>query len=264
MMSVTVGRALLSRARLLLMVVAVLAAWEVAGRLLALPIPPPSRFVGGALDFVQTSLYQESLLATVRRSLVGFAVACTLAVPLGLLSGVVPQVEWLLSWVLGLFRPISPLAWIPMAIIWFGFTETAGIFIVALTVFFPVALNSIAAIRTVPPVYVEGARLLGANRMMLVGEVLWPAILPDIITGMRIGLVVAFSVIVAAELIISASVQLGLGYLLYYNTLLFFRLDNIITLAVTLGILGSLINEVFVRLQQWITPWTRGVREAAW
>jgi NitT/TauT family transport system permease protein len=138
-----------------------------------------------------------------------------------------------------IFRPISPLAWIPIAILWFGVGDLAAIFLIFLGCFFPLVLTAINAVQSVPAVYVSAGRNFGLRRTGLVYRVLYPAVIPQLITGLRITLGVAWLVVVAAEMI---AVSSGLGFLIVDARNAGNRYDLVVAGMVVIGIIGLLLD----------------------
>lgn len=183
-----------------------LVAWHVVAASLASPYIPKPYAVARALvaafvkkDFLGFTISQH-IVSSLLRILQGFSLAVALAVPLGLASGWVRWVEGFAGPVIELVRPIPPLAWIPFAIYFFGDPFDA-VFIVFLAAFFPVFLSTAAGVKAVDPILIDAARTLGARRLPLFTKVVVPAALSHIVTGMRIGLGIAWMSIVAAEMV---------------------------------------------------------------
>lgn len=181
-------------------------AWHLLATRLHSPyLPQPGAVVQALLavlvekDFLGYTLGQH-LAASLLRILYGFTLAVAVAVPLGLMSGWYPTLAALTEPIIEILRPIPPLAWIPFAIYFFG-NPFDAIFLVVLATFFPVFLNTQAGVRAINPVWVDAARTLGARGWQLFTKVIIPAALGSIMTGMRIGLGIAWMSIVAAEMV---------------------------------------------------------------
>jgi ABC-type nitrate/sulfonate/bicarbonate transport system permease component len=152
---------------------------------------------------------------------------------------------------LNILRPIPPLAWIPLAILWFGLGENSVVFITLISAFFAILLNTIAGVRGVDKSLVRAALSLGASRRVLILRVILPATLPSLFTGFRIALGVSWMSIVAAELIASSS---GLGFMIsYYRELL--RSDLILVGMLSIGVIGFLMDRGLLWLEQRLLPW---------
>jgi len=187
-------------------VILFIVAWHLVAVALATPYIPKPYAVARALvrafverDFIGFTI-GEHIFSSLLRIGEGFGLAVVLAVPLGLASGWVSWVEAFTSPVIELIRPIPPLAWIPFAIYFFG-DPFDTVFIVLLAAFFPIFLNTVAGVKAVDPILIDAARTLGARRRQLFLKVVAPAALSHIVTGMRIGLGIAWMSIVAAEMV---------------------------------------------------------------
>lgn len=153
--------------------------------------------------------------------------------------------------------PHSPLAWIPLSILWFGIGDTQNQFIIFLGIFFPILLNTITGVRGVEPNLVRAARCLGASEWAILSRVVLRAALPQIITGIRIGLGVGWMALVAAELVGASS---GLGFLINdARTIL--RTDYIIVGMATIGIVGLLIDAAIREVMRRVLPWSRAMQQ---
>jgi ABC-type nitrate/sulfonate/bicarbonate transport system permease component len=179
---------------------------------------------------------------SVFRVVAAWLLAAVVAVPLGFAMGRWRRIERLLDPVVELFRPISPLAWIPLAILWFGIDEGGKIFVVFIGTFFPILLNTIAGVKSVDPVLVHAGRILGCNNhASLFRKVVFPAALPQVIVGLRISFGTGWAAIIAAELVAARS---GLGYLIS-NGMEVLRSDFVLVGMVSIGVLGVLFDSVF-------------------
>lgn len=179
---------------------------------------------------------------SVSRVLAAWSLAALVAVPLGFAMGRWQRLERVLDPVVELFRPISPLAWIPLAILWFGIDEGGKIFVIFIGTFFPILLNTIAGAKSIDPVLINAGRILGcADDASLFRKVVLPASLPHVIVGLRISFGTGWAAIIAAELVAARS---GLGYLIS-NGMEVLRSDFVLVGMVTIGVLGVLFDAVF-------------------
>ncbi|HJY08214.1 MAG TPA: ABC transporter permease, partial [Bryobacteraceae bacterium] len=174
-------------------------------------LPSPVEVVGGIGDLVRHGLLLKYVVASLFRVTWGYALAVILAIPLGLAIGWSRRAEMALNPVIQILRPISPLAWIPIAILWFGVGDLAAIFLIFLGCFLPLLLTAINAVQSIPAVYINAGRNFGLGSVDLVYRVLYPAVIPQLIVGLRITLGIAWLVVVAAEMI---AVNSGLGFLI--------------------------------------------------
>ena len=155
---------------------------------------------------------------------------------------------------LQVLRPIPPIAYIPLAILWFGLGNPPAFFLISLGAFFPVLMNTIAGVRQVDNIYLRAARNLGASRTTLFVSVILPAATPMILTGMRVGVGVAFICVIVAEMI---AVNNGLGFRIL-EAREFFWSDKIIAGMLTIGLLGLVIDTGMDRLNRHLLRWHRG------
>jgi NitT/TauT family transport system permease protein len=194
-------------------------------------------------------------LGSLYRVLVGFAVGAGLALPIGLAMGASRIVYTWLNPLFQLLRPIPPIAFIPLSILWFGLGNPPAIFLIALGAFFPVLMNTIAGVRQVDGIYLRAARNLGANGGTMFLRVILPAAVPYILTGMRIGIGTAFIVVIVSEMI---AVNNGLGFRIL-EAREYFWSDKIIAGMITIGILGLAIDAGMNRLNNYLLRWHRGL-----
>ena len=214
-------------------------------------LPSPiavARFFARAIGSGELQVHTQASLA---RILYANLAALALGVPLGLAMGLSRTVERLLDGLLSLFRPIPPLAWVPLSILWLGIGTLSVVFITFLAAFFAVLINTIAGTRAVEKLHIRAALSLGASRRRLMSHVVLPSIIPHIFTGLRISIGVSWMSIVAAELIAASS---GLGYMIiYYREVL--RTDAIIVGMLTIGAIGLLMDIAARWLERWLVPW---------
>ncbi len=189
------------------------------------------------------------------RVVLGFAVGAGLALPLGLLMGTSDRIHALMDPLLQVLRPIPPIAYIPLAILWFGLGNAPAVFLIAIGAFFPVLMNTIAGVRHVDGIYLRAARNLGAGRMTMFLRVILPAATPYILAGARIGIGTAFIVVIVSEMI---AVNAGLGFRIL-EAREFMWSDKIIAGMFTIGILGLAIDIAMNRLNNHLLRWHRGL-----
>lgn len=190
-----------------------LGAWELAARLLwrdPATLPSPSQSVLVAFALIGPGEMAAHVAASLWRILAGFALAAATGIALGILCGRLRAVERLLRPLIEALRPIPPLAWIPIAIVWFGLGEGSKIFVIFLGAVFPIWTSAWRGTLLVPPVLIAAARSMELRGAALLWRVVLPAALPDIATGLRIGFGLSFGVLVAAELI---AAERGMGHL---------------------------------------------------
>lgn len=205
-------------------------------------LPPPWTVAKGFAGLVASGEIFLHTGVSLARVVSAWLLSAAIAVPLGLAMGRSRVLERLVDPVIELFRPISPLAWIPLAILWFGIGEAGKIFIVFIGTFFPILLATVAGVKGIDPVLVHAGQVLGCNdRVSLFRKVVLPASLPSIIVGLRISFGTGWAAIIAAELVAARS---GLGYLIA-NGMEILRADQVLVGMVVIGILGVCFDAFF-------------------
>jgi len=218
-----------------------LALWEIGiRRQPSHLLPGPWGVVGGIVDLVRHGLLLKYVVASLFRVTWGFILAVVLAIPLGLAIGWYRRAELALNPILQILRPISPLAWIPIAILWFGVGDLAAIFLIFVGCFFPLLLTAIDAVQSIPAVYINAGRNFGLSSGSLVYRVLYPAVIPRLIVGLRITLGIAWLVVVAAEMI---AVSSGLGFLIVDARNAGNRYDLVVAGMLIIGVIGLLLDQ---------------------
>jgi NitT/TauT family transport system permease protein len=205
---------------------------------------------------------------------IGYAMAALVAIPLGMFIGYFKKVERLLMPFLSLFRPIAPLAWVPLVLAWFGVTSLATIFnigvggiyvllnnikismifIIFIGAFFPILTNSIYGVKSVRNTLIDSALTLGASKTDIFLKVLLPASLPSIITGLRVGLGVAWMCLVSAEMLPGSLA--GIGYLITHAYTLA-RTDIVIAGMISISLVGGLFDNIFHIIEVKFFSWQR-------
>jgi ABC-type nitrate/sulfonate/bicarbonate transport system permease component len=218
-------------------------------------LPPPTAVLSAAQDLMARHVLMTHILDSLRRVLVAVGVAALLGVPLGLAMGWFDRFRAAVDPVIEFIRPIPPLAWIPLSILWFGIGDAQIEYIIFLAAFFPIVLNSMAGARDTDRYLVRAGLSLGARPHDLVFTVLLPGALPNIFTGLRIGLGIGWMALVAGELVAAPS---GLGYLIN-NARTIFRSDYILLGMVLIGVLGLILDYVMRQMMRVCMPWHRAV-----
>ena len=186
----------------------------------------------------------DDLIASLFRVTIGFLIAVALGVPLGLFIGLKVHARKALLPTVNFFRSLSPLAWIPFALMWFGLGDKPAIFLIFMASFFPMVLATAAAVANIPTVYFRVAKDFGLERSMLLTKVTLPAIMPQVITALRVTAGMSWVVVVAAEMIAGRE---GLGYLIQdaRNQL---RPDLLVVGMTAIGIIGVALDRLLVQL----------------
>ncbi|MCF8475928.1 MAG: ABC transporter permease [Pseudolabrys sp.] len=235
-------------------VVGFLGIWTIASHEIgnAVLLPNPAAVIAGFISLLDDGTLISDVAASLKRVLGGFAIASVVAVPLALLMTFSRPVGLLLTPVITFLRPIPPIAWIPVAILWFGIGDPPSYFITSIAAFFPIFINSSAGGLSVRPEHTHAARSLGAGPRALFLRIYLPSAMPNIATGLRIGLGQSWMAVVTAELI---AAQSGLGYMIQANRL---ALETGLVLVgmCVIGVLGAVMSyllEIFERSV--LVPW---------
>jgi NitT/TauT family transport system permease protein len=224
----------------IVLILLLLAAWWVAVRATeSMIFPTPWQVVTGTLELVQDGTLWQHIGASLARVGAGFGLAVLVGVPLGLWMGWVRGAHDTLNPLFQILRPISPIAWIPIAILWFGVGNASPIYLIFISSVFPMVLQTVAGVHTIEKRYLRAAENFGVSRRTLFTRVVIPATLPQIIVGMRIGLGVAWLVVVAAEMI---ALRSGLGYLIIDSRNAGNRYDLVVAGMIIIGLIGLLLD----------------------
>jgi NitT/TauT family transport system permease protein len=219
--------------------------------------PTPLQVVTGVLELAQDGTLWEHIEASLFRVGTGFGLAFLIAIPLGLWMGWVDSAFLTLNPIFQMLRPISPIAWIPIAILWFGVGDLSPIFLIFISSVFPMMVQTTSGVHTIDRRYLRAAANFGVSRWVLFRRVVIPAVLPEIIVGMRIGVGVAWLVVVAAEMI---ALRSGLGYLIMDSRNAGNRYDLVIASMIIIGVIGLLLDGITRLLERLKTVKWRYVR----
>jgi len=174
-------------------------------------LPPPSAVLSSLIDMVRSGYLLGNVSISILRVVAGFLIAVVIAVPLGISMALSPNIHSFTNPIVRLLSPIPGVAWVPIAILWFGLGDEAAIFIIAIGSIFPILLNTIQGVHDTDKRLIDSARTMGATRLQVVHRVMLPRLAPYLATGFRTGLSFAWRVVIAAELV---GVPKGLGYML--------------------------------------------------
>jgi NitT/TauT family transport system permease protein/sulfonate transport system permease protein len=242
-----------------LSVVMFLTFWDLAavqkilGNFLPRPIEVLSQLMSLNTEPLASKTLFEHLWASIHRVLIGWAIGVSIAVPLGIFMGLNPYVRAIVKPVFDLLKPMPPISWISLSILWFGLGEESKVFIIAIGSFVPCILNSYNGIRLIDPALYDAARMLGASRRQEIVEVGFFASAPAIFAGLQISLSIAWSCVLAAELVGSRS---GMGFII----ILGMNQSSpalIIAGMVVIAITACLISVGMDRLENIVCPWKR-------
>jgi len=209
--------------------------------------PSPREVEKGMGELLRHHVLWRDIVDSLRRVAAGFGAAVVLGVPLGLTLGWYPAANQVVNPVMQVLRPISPIAWIPVAIIFFGVGDRAAMFLIFLGAFFPIVVACISGVSNVPSVFRRAGRNFGLTAPQLLAKVLLPAALPQILIGLRIALGIAWLVVVAAEMI---AVDSGLGYLVIDSRNSGKRYDLVVAAILMIGVIGLVLDLAFRRLEK--------------
>lgn len=242
-----------------LAVMAVLVAlwWWVVATTESAIFPTPWQVVSGAWELAEDGTLWEHIGASLFRVGTGFGLAVLVAVPLGLWMGWVGGAYRTLNPIFQMLRPISPIAWIPLAILWFGVGDVSPIFLIFIASVFPMIVQTTSGVHTIERRYLRAAANFGVSRTVLFRRVVVPAVLPEIIVGMRIGIGVAWLVVVAAEMI---ALRSGLGYMIMDSRNAGNRYDLVVAGMIIIGAIGLLLDGIARLLERLKTVRWRYVR----
>jgi len=231
--------------------------WIVVAQTESAIFPTPAQVLASTWELAKDGTLWEHIGASLFRVGVGFGLALVVAIPLGLWMGWVGGAFRTFNPIFQMLRPISPIAWIPLAILWFGVGDVSPIFLIFISSVFPMIVQTTSGVHTIERRYLRAAANFGVSRAVLFRRVVIPAVLPEIIVGMRIGIGVAWLVVVAAEMI---ALRSGLGYLIMDSRNAGNRYDLVIASMIIIGIIGLLLDGITRLLERLKTVRWRYVR----
>lgn len=208
--------------------------------------PSPLQVVKGIVELAQKGVLFKYIVASLFRVSTGYLLAVLIGIPFGLVLGWFAPARFAFNPAIQVLRPISPIAWIPVAILWFGVSDAAPVFLIFLASLFPITTAAMAAVQNMQLVYIRAARNFGIRGLTLFRKVVFPAALPQILTGLRLALGVAWLVVVAAEMI---AVNSGLGYLIIDARNAGKRYDLVVAGMVLIGLIGLGLDSLMRRLE---------------
>ncbi|MGN1014834.1 MAG: ABC transporter permease [Butyricicoccus sp.] len=236
------------------LVVIILAAWEaadLAGMLHSYTLPPLKTIAATTVEYAQKGALLNNIIVSLIRVLEGFAIALIAGFVLGVLVSVFPKFETFTDLLIQILRPIPPIAWIPLAILWFGIGQSSKVFIIFLGAFFPIFVNTVDGIKNIDKRYYELVEVYEVSTLEMVRKIIIPGALPSITTGIRLGLGNAWVCVVAAEMIGATS---GVGFMLADGRSLS-RPDVVILGMLIVGIFGKLMDDVLKAIREKIITW---------
>jgi ABC-type nitrate/sulfonate/bicarbonate transport system ATPase subunit/ABC-type nitrate/sulfonate/bicarbonate transport system permease component len=216
-------------------------------------VPKPSDCFGALYTLTTQGVLWPDLLASLQRVAIGFSIAVILGVIMGFSFGLIAQLKNAFMAIFELFRPIPPIAWIPIAVAVLGIGDMSAWFVIFIGAFYPVLTNTLLGVSGVDKLHIEAAKVLGASKTRTFFHVIWPSSLPSLFAGLRVGLGFAWMCVVAAEMFASRS---GLGYEIQLNRQLF-QLDRVVAGMITIAVIGFLMSHLMARLEWFFVPWRR-------
>jgi nitrate/nitrite transport system permease protein len=221
-------------------------------------MPTPPEALVANLDYILNPFYRRGpgdlgvgwlLLASLRRVLIGFLLGAIVAIPIGFLIGMSKQAMMALNPVIQIFKPVSPLAWLPIALAIFNLADPSAIFVIFITSLWPTIINTALGVRSVSKDYIDVARVLEMPRWRQITKIIWPASLPYIFTGLRISLGIAWLVIVAVEMLTGG---IGIGFFVWdeWNRL---NLSSVFLAVLVIGLTGLLLDFALAKIEDFVT-----------
>jgi NitT/TauT family transport system permease protein len=209
--------------------------------------PSPLDVEKGLLKLAHGNVLWLDIADSLRRVAIGYGAAVILGIPLGLVLGWYPPINQVVNPAMQILRPISPIAWIPISIIFFGVGDKAAIFLIFLSAFFPIVVACVDGVSNVPSMFRRAGRNFGLSPLQLLAKVIFPAALPRILIGLRISLGIAWLVVVAAEMI---AVDSGLGYLIIDSRNSGKHYDLVVAAMLMIGVIGLILDLGYRRLEK--------------
>jgi NitT/TauT family transport system permease protein/sulfonate transport system permease protein len=237
-------------------IVIILLLWEMSARLGLLNaqiLSSPSEIAHSFFQLITTRSLLFDVMYSVKRVLIGVIIGSLLGIIAALFLGLNRTVENYLGFIIEIIRPIPPIAWIPIAILWFGIGDAPAYFLVSLGAFFPLFTNIIKAIKNIESKYVNLALSLGASKSLVFRKILIPIVLPNLMTGLRVGIGVGWIIVITAEMV---GAQSGLGYMIQLNRIML-QMPNVIVGMITIGIIGLLLSFAMNFIEGLIIPWQK-------
>ncbi len=219
--------------------------------------PSPLEVERGFAELAHKGVLYHDIIDSLRRVAIGYFAAVALGIPLGLLFGWYPAINQVVNPVVQILRPISPIAWIPVAIIFFGVGDYAAIFLVFLGAFFPIIVTCVAAVSNVPLIYRRAGSNFGLSPAQILSRVVFPAALPQVLISLRVALGIGWLVVVAGEMI---AVTSGLGFLIIDSRNSGKRYDLVVGAMIIIGVIGLVLDTLFRRTEK-LKPVRWGFRD---
>lgn len=234
--------------------IAIVCVWqymEYIGSLNPVTLPAPQTIYEKFIDMIVSGSLTQHLLISTGRVLQGFALSAISAVSLGLVLGLSRRCYRITDLIIQLIRPIPPIAWIPLVILWFGIGEESKIFLIFLGGFFTILVNVIDGVHRIDSKLLEVAQVMETPKWKYISQLIIPAALPSIFTGLRVGIASCWMCVVAAELVASST---GLGYMIMHARQ-FSQTPVVIVGMITIGVIGKLTDSVLKEIEKRAIKW---------
>jgi nitrate/nitrite transport system permease protein len=236
----------------------VLLLWWVIATFFTTLMPTPWEALVANLDYIIHPFFRRGpgnlgigwlLLASLRRVLLGFFLGTLVAIPVGFWIGLSPRAMMAINPLVQLFRPVSPVAWLPIALSIFNLANPSAIFVIFITSLWPTVINTALGVSSVPKDYLDVAQVLEMPRWRQMFKIIWPASLPYIFTGLRLSLGIAWLVIVAVEMLTGG---IGIGFFIWdeWNRL---SLSSVFLAVIVIGLTGLVLDYAITLIQRWAT-----------
>jgi nitrate/nitrite transport system permease protein len=236
----------------------VLLVWWVIASFFTTLMPTPWEALVANLDYILNPFFRRGpgnlgigwlLLASLRRVLLGFLLGTLVAIPVGFWIGLSPRAMMAINPLVQLFRPVSPVAWLPIALSIFNLANPSAIFVIFITSLWPTVINTALGVASVPKDYLDVAQVLEMPRWRQMTKIIWPASLPYIFTGLRLSLGIAWLVIVAVEMLTGG---IGIGFFIWdeWNRL---SLSSVFLAVVVIGLTGLVLDYAITLIERWVT-----------
>lgn len=228
--------------------------WQIAsnmGLLNPLTLPSPHRILKTFINLIQRGTLQKNLLISSQRVLTGYAIAAGSAIVLGILMGLSMRFKRMTDLIIQILKPIPPISWIPLVILWFGIGEEGKVFLIFIGSFFTILVNVVDGIRRIDVKLIELSNAMVIPKMKYVFQVVIPYAAPNIFTGLRTGLGQSWMCVVAAELVASST---GLGYMIMYARQ-FGQTDVVIVGMLMIGIIGKVMDSILMAVERAVIKW---------
>lgn len=236
------------------LVIILIAVWQIAsllGWLNPLTLPSPARIVETFIGLIRKGTLLNNLWISSRRVLTGYAISAVSAVVLGIIMGLSSHFKRMTDLIVQVMKPIPPISWIPLVILWFGIGESGKVFLIFIGGFFTILVNVVDGIRRIDVKLTELSNAMVIPRMKYVFQVVIPYAAPNIFTGLRVGLGQSWMCVVAAELVASST---GLGYMIMYARQ-FGQTDVVIVGMLTIGIIGKVMDSILMMIEKRVIRW---------